>query len=198
MDLVSRRMRAGSVLLALLMGLSLAAVGARPAFACSCAGGESPEQAFQRADAVFTGEMVRGGIEDPDPEDGTMIGGIQFRVIDAWKGVPGESVVLYGQEAAYYGKLEEGEMAVASSCAYVFGEGESYLVYASRYDDGLQTGICDRTMPLAEAGRDLDVLGPPADRLTETGGPPLPFAGVLAAVAAFWISCAMLYRWVRP
>lgn len=198
MDLVSRRMRAGSVLLALLMGLSLVAVGARPALACSCAGGESTEEAFRRADAVFSGKMVRGGIEDPDPEDGTIIGGIRFRVIDAWKGVSGESVVLYGQEAAYYGELEEGEMAVSGGCAYVFGEGESYLIYASRYDDGLQTGICDRTASLAEAEKDLDVLGPSADRLTETGGPPLPFAGVLAAVATFWISCTVLHRWVRP
>lgn len=195
--MASTRVRAFSLLLALVMSLAFAVLGPSPAFACSCAGGESPEQAFQRADAVFTGEMVRGGIEDPDPEDGTMIGGIQFRVIDAWKGVPGESVVLYGQEAAYYGRLEEGEMAVSGGCAYIFGEGESYLVYASRYADGLQTGICDRTMPLTEAGRDLDALGPPADRLTETGGPPLPFAGVLAAVAAFCISCAVLYRWVR-
>lgn len=178
--------------------LLLGGTQAGEAFACSCAGEESTEEAFQRADAVFSGEMVRGGIEDPDPEDDTMIGGIQFRVLDAWKGVPGESVVLYGQEAAYYGKLEEGEMVVASSCAYTFEEGESYLVYASRQEDGLQTGLCDRTMPLTEAERDLDVLGPPADRLTETGGPPLPFAGVLAAVAAFWISCAVLHRWVRP
>jgi hypothetical protein len=29
-----------------------------------------------------------------------MVGGIQFRVIEAWEGVPGESVVLYGQDAA--------------------------------------------------------------------------------------------------
>jgi len=137
------------------------------------------------------------GIEDPDPEDGTMVGGIQFRVIEAWEGVPGESVVLYGQDAAYYGELEEGEMVVSSSCAYVFERGERYLVYASRYEDGLQTGACDRTAPLAEAEKDLDALGPPADRLAETGGLPPSLASVLVAVAAFSISCGVLSRRVR-
>lgn len=66
------------------------------AYACSCSGPSSAAEGLQGSDAVFSGEMVRGGIEDPDPEDGTVIGGIQFRVLDAWKGVPGESVVLYG------------------------------------------------------------------------------------------------------
>jgi hypothetical protein len=160
-------------------------------------GSSNVAAAYRGADAVFAGEMVRGGIEDPDPEDGIMIGGIQFRVIDAWKGVPGESMVLYGQDVAYYGELEEGEMVVSSSCAYVFERGERYLVYASRYEDGLQTGACDRTAPLAEAEKDLDALGPPANRLTETGGLPLPLSSALVAAAAFSISCGVLFRWVR-
>ena len=163
--------------------------------ACSCAGSSNVVAAYR--DAVFAGEMVRGGIEDPDPEDGTMIGGIRFRVLDAWKGVSGESVVLYGQGTAYYGELQEGEMVVSSSCAYVFERGERYLVYASRYEDGLQTGACDRTAPLAEAGKDLDALGPPADRLTETGGPPLPPSGALVAAAALSVFCGVLFRWAR-
>ncbi len=167
------------------------------AHACSCVGSSNVAAAYRGADAVFAGEMVRGGIEDPDPEDGIMIGGIQFRVIDAWKGVPGESMVLYGQDVAYYGELEEGEMVVSSSCAYVFERGERYLVYASRYEDGLQTGACDRTAPLAEAEKDLDALGPPANRLTETGGLPLPLSSALVAAAAFSISCGVLFRWVR-
>ena len=163
--------------------------------ACSCAGSSNVAAAYRDADAVFAGEMVRGGIEDPDPEDGTMIGGIRFRVIDAWKGVSGESVVLYGQEAAYYGELEEGEMVVSSSCAYVFERGERYLVYASRNEDGLQTGACDRTAPLAEAEKDLDALGSPTSRLTETGGPPLPAVG--GAAVALLLAAALAARSLR-
>lgn len=195
--MVAMRIGLGTLVATLVLSLVLAGGPyAGRAYACSCSGVPSVAEGLQGSDAVFSGEMVRGGIEDPDPEDGTVIGGIQFRVLDAWKGVPGESVVLYGQEAAYYGELEEGEMVVSSSCAYVFERGERYLVYASRYEDGLQTGACDRTAPLAEAEKDLDALGPPADRLTETGGPPLPLAALVAA-AALSISCGVLFRWVR-
>ena len=116
--------------------------------------------------------MVRGGLEDPEPADGTMMGGVEFRVLDAWKGVPEETAVLYGQEMVYYGEVEEGEMVTSSSCAYIFVEGERYLVYADRYKDGFQTGTCDGTKKLENADEDLDALGPPAGVLPETGGVP--------------------------
>lgn len=170
MNVVSTRMRAGSLLLALLLGFSFVAVVARPAHACSCAGGSDASVAYDGADAVFAGEMVRGGLEDPDPADGTMMGGVEFRVIDAWKGVSEESVVLYGQEMVYYGEIEEGEMVVGSSCAYIFEKGGRYLVYADRYKDGFRTGTCDGTTKLEDAGKDLRALGPPGDVLPETGG----------------------------
>jgi hypothetical protein len=104
--------------------------------ACSCAGSSDVAAAYREADAVFAGEMVRGGIEDPDPEDGTMEGGIEFRVDGSWKGVPGGSAVVYGQDTMYYGELEEGKMYTSNSCAYPFEKGERHLVYASRYEDG--------------------------------------------------------------
>lgn len=141
--------------------------------------------------------MVRGGIEDPDPEDGTMFGGIEFRVIDAWKGVSGGSAVVYGQDTVYYGELEEGKTYAGSSCAYPFEKDGRYLVYASRYEDGFRVEACSRTTSLANAGEDLRALGPPTDRLVETGGPPLPLAGALMAAAAFSISCGVLFRWAR-
>jgi len=58
MDVASRRMRAGSILLTLLLGFSLVAADARPAFACSCAEGRSTEEALRSSDAVFFGEVV--------------------------------------------------------------------------------------------------------------------------------------------
>ena len=57
---------------------------------------------------------------------------------------------------------------------------------------------CGRTASLTEAGKDLDALGPPADRLTETGGLPLPLAGALVAAVALSVSCGMIFRWARP
>ena len=140
--------------------LLLGGTQAGEASACSCAGGESAEEAFRRSAAVFSGEAVRGGIEDPIPKDGTMVGGIEFRVDEAWKGVSGESTVVYGQAAVYYGELEEGKMYTESSCAYPFEKGESYLVYASRYEDGYWVEGCGRTTALAGAGEDLRAPGP--------------------------------------
>ena len=167
------------------------------AHACSCAGFPDVAAAYRDADAEFAGEMVRGGIEDPDPQDGNMEGGIEFRVDGSWKGVPGGSAVVYGQDTMYYGELEEGKMYTSNSCAYPFEKGERYLVYASRYEDGFRVEGCGRTASLAEAEKDLDALGPPADRLTETGGPPLQLAGALVAAAALSVSCGVLFRWVR-
>lgn len=147
------------------------------AYACSCAGTSSVGEEFRASDAVFSGEMIRGGLEDPSPNDGAMYGGVAFRVDESWKGVSGESAVVYGQDAVYYGKLEEGKMYMASSCAFPFEKGEGYLVYANRYEDGFRVEPCSGTELLADAGEDLAALGPPAEQLTGTGGPPLPRVG---------------------
>ena len=168
---------------------------AGPARACSCAGSLGAEEELRYSDAVFTGEMIRAGIEDPRPDDGAMFGGVEFRVDESWKGVSGESAVVYGQALSYYGKLEEGKMYVESSCAYSFSKGESYLVYATRYENGFRVEACSGTKTLAGADKDLEALGPPIDRLTDTGGTPLPLVGVLAA--AFLISAGTLFRWAR-
>ena len=185
MNPVSRRMRAGSVLLALLMGLSLAAVGARPAFACSCA--DVPlENDIRDADAVFSGE-VRSIDEGASAGGGMMAapGRIQFAVEDSWKGVTAETVDVYGQGDGV-------------NCYNTFEEGEAYLVYASRAkepDAPLKNVGCGETKPLAYSEQDLRLLGAPADRLTDTGGPPLPAFG--GAVLALLAAGALVARGLR-
>ncbi|MDQ3360132.1 MAG: hypothetical protein M3534_00465 [Actinomycetota bacterium] len=173
--------RAGLLSVVLVASLFLAGGPyAGPAYACSCSEIPDVAEGFRDSDAIFTGEMVRGGLEDPAPEDGTMVGGIEFRVGESWKGVSGESAVVYGQDTVYYGELEEGKMYTGNSCAYPFEKGGRYLVYASRYEDGFRVEGCDRTTSLASADEDLRALGPPADRLAETGGPaPLSVGGIL-------------------
>ena len=168
------QVRARFAVIALALALPLAGGPyAGTAHACTCGGSSDASAAYDGADAVFAGEMVRGGLEDPDPADGTMVGGVEFRVLDAWKGVPGESAVLYGHEMVYYGEIEAGEMVTSNSCAYIFVKGERYLVYADRYEDGFRTFICDGTKKLESAGGDLEALGAPADVLPETGGVPV-------------------------
>ncbi len=186
-------------LLAIALVLNSALLGGTQvgeAYACSCAGTSTVEGQFAESDAVFSGEMVRGGVEDPLPKDGTMVGGIEFRVDKAWKGVSGESAVVFGQDTMYYGELEEGKPYTSSSCAYPFQKGERYLVYASRYEDGFWVEGCGGTTSLADAGEDLRALGAPADRLTDTGGPPLPAVGgaVLTLLAAGALAARNLRR----
>lgn len=194
MALSQMRVRLAVVVLALSLSLA-GGPYAGTAHACSCAGVSDASAAYDGADAVFAGEMVRGGLEDPDPADGMMMGGVEFRVIDAWKGVSGDSAVLYGQEMVYYGEIEEGEMVTSSSCAYIFEKGGRYLVYADRFEDGFTTGICDGTTKLEGAGKDLEALGPPLAVLPETGGVPSegaePEAGPSAAAAAVLVSLAV-------
>ncbi len=175
MNPMSRRMRAGSVLLALLMGLSLVAVVAQPALACSC--GDVPlKNDIRDAEAVFSGE-VRSIDEDARAGSGIMAapGRINFAVEDSWKGVTAETAEVYGQGDGV-------------NCYNLFEEGEAYLVYASRAkeaDAPLKNVGCGETKPLAGAEPDLRLLGPPVESLPETGGPSLlAFGGMLLSIAA--------------
>lgn len=176
--MVSTRMRAGSLLLTLMLGFSLVALGARPAYACSCAGTSTEEQ-FRRSDAVFAGEVVEVGkfpIEQAGPTDSglPLFGPVTFDVKGAWKGVAGDSVVVHGQ-------------GPGPSCGLDFQRGETYLVFAGKAGEGengpLQTDLCSSTRQSSvETARNM--FGPPAGTLPETGGPaPVAFGGILLAMA---------------
>ena len=165
LNVVAARMRAGSVLLALVMSLLLVTLDVGPAYACSCM--DVPlKNDIRDSDAVFSGE-VRSIDEEATVGGGIMAapGRISFAVEDSWKGVTTETVDVYGQ-------------GDGANCYNLFEEGEAYLVYASRAkeaDAPLKNIGCGETKPLAGAGEDLRLLGPPAGELPETGGPsPLP------------------------
>ena len=184
--MVATRVRVGYVFLALLLGFSLVAVGARPAYACSCAGTWDTDEEFQRSTAVFAGEVVEVGelsVERAGPTDPGMplLAPVTFDVEEAWKGVAGDSVVVHGQ-------------GPGPSCGLDFERGETYLVFAGRSGEGengpLQTGLCSSTRQSSvETARNM--FGPPADELPETGGPaPLALVGTLLAMAGL-SACAV-------
>jgi hypothetical protein len=156
----------------------------RDAYACSCAGAQSPDEELESSDAVFVGEAVKSGLEDPKPQDDAPFGGIRFDVKRSWKGVAGDSVVIYGQASSYYGPPEEGEMVFESSCAVDLNENQTYLVFASRSerDDFLVANACGNTSYLAGTKDALEALGRPGTALPDTGGPGLPLRAMMAAV----------------
>ena len=178
-------MRAGFVLLALVMSFLLVTLDVGPAYACSCM--SLPlENSIRNSDAVFSGEVqnidegaVAGGGRLPAP------GRITFAVEDSWKGVATETVDVYGQ-------------GDGANCYNLFEEGEAYLVYASRgkeADAPLKNVGCGETKPLAGAEPDLRLLGPPADELPETGGPPFTsLFGASMVASALLLSCLIFAR----
>ena len=56
----------------------------------------TPTEELESSDAMFVGKAVENGLEDPNPRDHAKFGGIRFDVRESWKGIPGDSVVLYG------------------------------------------------------------------------------------------------------
>jgi hypothetical protein len=100
--------------------------------------------ARNRAKAVFLGRVV--GI---DVDEQTKTYRARIKVQRSWKNVGTDEVVVSGT-------------TTCCVCEYIFHVGESYLVYASEYDRAKNeygTSICTRSRPLADAGKDLQVLG---------------------------------------
>jgi hypothetical protein len=200
------RIRVSLLAAALVVNLFVAGFLTAPsAYACSCAGTSTVEESLRTSDAVFSGEVVGLGAEDPEPRDDTPLGGVEFRVKESWKGVSDGSVIIYGQGEGYFGEAGEGEMVVVNSCAVTFEQGESYLVYAYRGGEKagghLETDICTATKPLSDAGADLRVLDATTTVLPDTGGPaPLRDRGASSVAVVVLIALAgtlALRRWVR-
>jgi MYXO-CTERM domain-containing protein len=130
-----------------LLASLLCAAAIRPGTsrACSCDVRAQPE-AFERAAAVFEGrvaaiEPVKRG-EDVAPQ----FHEVRIEVTRAWKGVEDEIVLVRTR-------------ADEAACGFNFQKGESYLVYASATDRGLDVSLCSRTVPMDRAGEDLNRLG---------------------------------------
>jgi hypothetical protein len=142
-----------NILIAMVLSLlfSLVSIPSFPSvsYACSCAGPPTVEEEFQRANAVFSGEVVEL-IEQKD-KNGLMTKKALFEVDKIWKGKSqSQKIITTG-----FG---------GGDCGYEFQPGDKYLVYAhysSMYGDGddLVTIICDGTKSLKSAEEDLEFLG---------------------------------------
>ena len=148
----------------------------KPAYACSCMAPPPPLEARDGAQSVFSGTVSDIGAD----ANGFLV---TFDVEQFWKGPEGPQLTLSTPSSS-------------ASCGVEFVQGEKYLVYGSFAEDGqLNTNLCTRTAPIANAADDLAALGAgnapsaePTAPQTEisTGLPLLPFVlgGVGLAVVA--------------
>jgi hypothetical protein len=113
------------------------------AYTCSCVSGEGldPKSEVRRADAIFTGIVVRGELlpnqEPSSGQDASPYVGrrFHFKVFNAFKGKVGKEL-----------EIETG--LGMGDCGYPFEIGRTYLVYAFGTATRLNTSGCTRTGPL--------------------------------------------------
>lgn len=122
----------------------LLAAAPRAAGACSCIHGVTIQSSFDRADAVFTGQ-VASVKNNPDVGFIDMLE-VELDVMQAFKGAPDDVMIVY-------------TAAFGPACGYHFAMGEKHLIYASASENGyLFVNMCSRTRSLARAAEDLKVL----------------------------------------
>ena len=137
-------------------------------WACSCAGGSTPCGAAGSSAAAFTGTVL--SIADPPPAIVTPAAPpTQTRRSPAGRsaGSPAPALRPLRTVRIRIGEVlsgvEPGQQEIeiltglgGGDCGYPFQTGADYVVYAYMNSDGhLETGICSRTRPLAQAADDL-------------------------------------------
>lgn len=114
-------------------------------YACTCAPPDPPEAAFQKADAVFLGEVTAVELVQGE-SDFLAQNKVTFQILKAFKGVQGTHAEVLTPRSNV-------------SCGYPFQKKEVFLIYAFRESEkGLDTTLCSRTQLRSEATEDLQYL----------------------------------------
>lgn len=134
---------------------------------CSCVGSSTPCSAAGSAAAAFTGTVLN--IADPPaPIIAPVAGPTEARRVAANR-LAGNSTpvrplrTIRIRVGEVLSGVEPGQQEIeiltglgGGDCGYSFQTGAEYVIYAYKNSDGrLETGICSRTRPLAEAGDDV-------------------------------------------
>ncbi len=150
--------------------------------ACSCAGPGTPCSAAGSSAAVFTGTVVT--IADPvyplpigsaGPSPGSRRPANR-RSADDVNPLPRPLRVVRFQVGEVLSGVAPGQKEIeiltgmgSGDCGYPFRTGSEYVVYAYQNSEGrLETGICSRTRPLAQASEDIAYIRAMSNAL-ETG-----------------------------
>lgn len=116
--------------------------------ACSCAGtGPACSEAVHPENvAIFVGTVVSIAEAQPptNPQSGGMLE-VTLAVEEPFKGVTTKEISITTDRSE-------------AACGFPFEKGQKYLVYASEYERKLYTSICQRTMSIRYAEKDLKYL----------------------------------------
>ena len=83
------------------------------AFPCSCMEPPPPEEAYEEADAVFSGQVTNIVVDESG-----YYHEVTFQIIDVWKGENSEEITVLTE-------------TFSDACGYNFQINNEYLVYAS-------------------------------------------------------------------
>jgi hypothetical protein len=122
--------------------MSLMAFDLNNVLACRCAQPESLKTYYDRATAVFVGEVVEIGDVLPPSGDLFQFFEVKFKVEKWWKGGDTKEVIILDTQ---------------STCSPNFEKGKKWLVYAT--GERLKTNVCDGTVNLKIAKEHLKSLG---------------------------------------
>jgi hypothetical protein len=117
------------------------------AHACECIRTPTVGEAFEEADAVFSGKVI--SVRDYRA---------RIQIERVWKGTLPAEVTSFTSDRIIDRRGKRPQVVIlTSSCGMVFREGESYLVYAT--GKNLKPTECSRTSYLGLAQEDLKELG---------------------------------------
>lgn len=108
-------------------------------YACSCIFNSSYlfPISYLSYDVIFTGKVIDMG------SDSFFINRpVHFSIYRAFKGVSGNETTVYTSGSS-------------SSCGYTFETGKEYIVYGSKTNYGISTGLCTGTTELSNAKKSL-------------------------------------------
>ena len=124
----------------ILFNISIITVLLSVIWPCDCAPPPYPEEAYEMADVVFSGEVTNVILDWNN-----LIKEVSIDVYDVWKGSIGSQIIILTG-------IDDG------ICGYNFQVNEEYLIYGNYSGDYIWTNICTRTNLLDYASEDLDYL----------------------------------------
>lgn len=144
-------MKFHKLILSMGIAITIVAMAATEALACSCLQKSSVCNAFGDAKAVFIGKVVEGNSVE--------------RMSDMIKAGTKDLTFTFKVSRGFVGAKADQTIDVHTGfgfgdCGFPFEKGEEYIVYAYQSDDrkALSTGICTRTTHISRADEDIAEL----------------------------------------